>query len=163
MSKNSDQSQGRQLHWFPSEVLGTFILVLFGCGSVATAVTFGAPVGLFQVAIVWGLGLALAITLTGPHSGAHLNPAITVAFGLFTDFPKSRIGGYIVAQFIGALLAAATVYMLFGPAIAAFESAAGIVRGEAGSEASAMVFGEYYPNPGGVAWNSDSLERAGLW
>lgn len=163
MSKNSDQSQSRQLHWFPSEVLGTFILVLFGCGSVATAVTFGAPVGLFQVAIVWGLGLALAITLTGPHSGAHLNPAITVAFGLLTDFPKSRIGGYIIAQFIGALLAAACVYMLFGPAIAAFESATGIVRGEAGSEASAMVFGEYYPNPGGVAWDSDSLERAGWW
>ncbi len=148
-------------HWFLSELLGTFLLVLFGCGSVATAVVMAAPVGLFQVAIVWGLGLALAITLTGPHSGAHLNPAITVAFALWTEFPKQRIAGYFAAQFAGAFLAAAVVYAMFGPAIAVFESANGIERGAPGSEASAMIFGEFFPNPGGKPWDETSSAIVG--
>ena len=65
--------------WFIGESLGTFILVFFGCGSVATAVLTGAQVGIFQVAIVWGIGIATAIYLTGSLSGAHLNPSLTVA------------------------------------------------------------------------------------
>ena len=56
--------------WFKGELLGTFLLVFFGCGVVATAVALQAPVGLFQVAIVWGLGLATAIFLTRKLSGA---------------------------------------------------------------------------------------------
>ncbi len=149
------------LHWFLSELLGTFLLVFFGCGAVATAVALAAPVGLFQVAIVWGLGLALAITLTGPHSGAHLNPAITVAFAVWTDFPKNRIAGYFAAQFAGAFLAAAMLYAMFGPAIAVFESVNGIERGMPGSEASAMIFGEFFPNPGGSSWGENAPATVG--
>lgn len=144
------------LHWFPAEVLGTFILVFFGCGAVATAVAMEAPAGVFQVAIIWGLGLALAITLVGPHSGAHLNPAITLAFAVWSDFPRQRIGGYLAAQFLGAFAAALMVYVLFGPAIEAFEAREGITRGAQGSEASAMIFGEFFPNPGGVPWTEAS-------
>lgn len=55
----------RQASWIQGELLGTFLLVFFGCGSVATSVTLGANMGLFQVAIVWGLGLSIAIYLTG--------------------------------------------------------------------------------------------------
>lgn len=148
-------------HWFLSELLGTFLLVFFGCGAVATAVAMAAPVGLFQVAIVWGLGLALAITLTGPHSGAHLNPAITVAFAVWTDFPKQRMAGYFAAQFAGAFLAAAVLYLMFGPAIEVFENANGITRGAPGSEASAMIFGEFFPNPGGQSWSDTSAAAVG--
>ncbi len=50
--------------WIVGECVGTFILVFFGCGSVCAAVTTGAQVGVFQVAIVWGLGIATAIYLT---------------------------------------------------------------------------------------------------
>ncbi len=134
--------------WFLGELIGTFLLVFFGCGAVATAVALEAPVGLFQVAIVWGFGLTAAIFITGQASGAHLNPAITLAFAIIRDFPKKRIGGYIIAQFLGAFLAAAVLFALFGGSIRAFEDKAGIVRGDKGSEASAMIFGEYFPNPG---------------
>ena len=141
--------------WFASEVLGTFILVFFGIGSVATSVALGANAGLFQVAAVWGLGLTVAIFLCAKGSGAHLNPAITVAFALSGDFPKRRVPGYIAAQFLGAFLAAGAVFLLFGGAIAAFEDANHITRGTAGSEASAMIFGEFFPNPGGAPITSE--------
>jgi glycerol uptake facilitator protein len=144
--------------WFLSELAGTFLLVFFGCGAVATSVALGAPVGLFQVAVVWGLGLSVAIFLSAHHSGAHLNPAITLAFAVVGDFPKRRVPGYIAAQFLGAFLAAGAVYLLFGGAIHAFESANGIVRGTRGSEASAMIFGEYFPNPGAKPLAADASE-----
>jgi glycerol uptake facilitator protein len=145
--------------WFTGELLGTFLLVFFGCGAVATSVSVGAPVGLFQVAIVWGLGLTVAIYLTGGLSGAHLNPAITLAFAAYTDFPFRRVPLYFLAQFLGAFLAAATVYGLFGGCIDSFEKEKGIQRGAPGSEASAMIFGEYYPNPGGAALTFEKREQ----
>jgi glycerol uptake facilitator protein len=135
--------------WFTGEFFGTFLLVFFGCGSVCAAVTTGAQVGVFQVAIVWGLGIATAIYLTGALSGAHLNPAVTVSMAVWSDFPKQKVAPYIVTQLCGAFVAAAVLYFVFGPALDTFEKAHGIVRGQAGSEASAMVFGEFYPSPGG--------------
>jgi glycerol uptake facilitator protein len=135
--------------WFSSEVLGTFILVFFGTGAVATAVALGAPMGVFQVTAVWGLGLSIGIFLSAQHSGGHLNPAITIAFAVLGDLPKKRVPGYIAAQFTGAFLAACAVFLLFNPSITAFEAANNITRGAEGSEASSMMFGEYFPNPGG--------------
>jgi len=135
--------------WVTGEFSGTFLLVFFGCGSVCAAVTTGAQVGVFQVAIVWGLGVATAIYLTGALSGAHLNPAVTVSMAVWSDFPKGRVLPYLVAQFCGAFVASAVLYFVFGDAVRVFEKTNGIVRGQAGSEASAMVFGEFYPNPGG--------------
>ncbi|MBT5814336.1 MAG: aquaporin [Opitutales bacterium] len=139
--------------WIAGEFLGTFLLVLFGCGSVATAVACGAQVGIFQVAIVWGFGLTVAIILTGPLSGAHLNPAITLAMVVFRSFPKRQAAAYILIQFLGAFAAASLIYLVYGGVIELFEQTNGIVRGQAGSEASAMIFGEYYPNPSGETIN----------
>ena len=135
--------------WVTGEFFGTFLLVFFGCGSVCAAVTTGAQVGVFQVAIVWGLGIATAIYLTGALSGAHLNPAVTVSMAVWADFPKGRVLPYVVAQLCGAFVASAVLYFVFGDALRVFEQEHGIVRGQPGSEASAMVFGEFYPNPGG--------------
>jgi glycerol uptake facilitator protein len=103
----------------------------------------------FQVAIVWGLGIATAIYLTGALSGAHLNPAVTVSMAVWSDFPKSRVAPYVAAQLLGAFVAAAVLYFIFGDALAVFERAHHLVRGQPGSEASAMVFGEFFPNPSG--------------
>ncbi|MFZ4683392.1 MAG: MIP/aquaporin family protein [Terrimicrobiaceae bacterium] len=141
----------RPARWLLGEGLGTFLLVFFGCGSVCAAVLHGAQVGIFQVAIVWGLGIAVAIYLTAPLSGAHLNPAVTLALAVFAGFPRGRVAGYMVAQLAGAFVAAAVLYLVFSGSLSAFEARKGIVRGQPGSEASAMVFGEFFPNPGGEA------------
>ena len=135
--------------WAIGEFFGTFLLVFFGCGSVCAAVTTGAQVGVFQVAIVWGIGIATAIYLTGSLSSAHLNPAVTIASAAWARFPKRLVLPYIIVQLIGAFAAAALLYAVFGGTIAAYESKRGIVRGAHGSEATAMVFGEYFPNPCG--------------
>jgi glycerol uptake facilitator protein len=64
---------------FIGETIGTFLLVLFGCGSVAMSILFNAYQGLFQIAMAWGIGVTLAIYLTRHISCAHLNPAVTLA------------------------------------------------------------------------------------
>ncbi len=149
--------------WVVGEFVGTFLLVFFGCGSVCAAVTTGAQVGVFQVAIVWGLGIATAIYLTAALSGAHLNPAVTISLAAWGDFPRRRIPGYIFTQLAGAFVASAILYIIFGGAIAEFESRNHLVRGESGSEASAMVFGEFYPNPLGRPFKEANLDRMCEW
>ncbi|MCI0440701.1 MAG: aquaporin [Chloroflexi bacterium] len=131
------------------ETIGTFLLVLFGTGSVAAAVLTDAQVGLWQVAVVWGFGVALAIYVTASISGAHLNPAVSLAFAIFRhrEFPINRLFAYWAAQLAGAMLAGVAVLAIFGPFLRNFERENGIIRGEPGSERSAMVFGEYFPNP----------------
>jgi glycerol uptake facilitator protein len=141
--------------WVTGEFFGTFLLVFFGCGSVAAAVLTGAQVGIFQVAIVWGLGIATAIYLTGSLSGAHLNPAVTCALATCGRFPSRRVLPYIGVQLAGAFVAAAVLHAIFAGPLAAFEAAHAIVRGTPGSEASAMIFGEYFPNPGGKPFTDE--------
>lgn len=135
--------------WIVGEFFGTFLLVFFGCGSVAAAVLLGAQVGIFQVAIVWGLGIATAIYVTGTLSGAHLNPAVTCALATCGNFPARQVVGYVAVQFAGAFVAAAVLHAMFAGALHAYEAAHGVVRGAPGSEATAMIFGEFFPNPGG--------------
>lgn len=132
-----------------AELVGTFILAFFGCGSVMSAVVTGAQVGLWQVAVVWGFGITLAIYATAAASGAHLNPAVTLSVVLRRreTFPPSRLLPYWAAQLAGAFLAAAVLYACFSPFIARFESAHHLARGQPGSQLSAMIFGEYGPNP----------------
>lgn len=142
--------------WAVGEFFGTFLLVFFGCGSVCTAVILGAQVGVFQVAIVWGLGIATAIYLTGSLSSAHLNPAVTIASAAWSRFPAKLVLPYIGVQMLGAFVAAALLYSIFNGSIAAYENKHAIVRGESGSEASAMIFGEYFPNPDGKPLTDDA-------
>ncbi|MDG1889795.1 MAG: aquaporin family protein [Verrucomicrobiota bacterium] len=131
------------------EILGTFLLVFFGCSAVAGAVTLNAFEGVFQIAFVWGLGLVIAIQLTEGFSQAHFNPAVTFAMFLFRGMKGPLAMAYILCQFAGAFMAASLVFIIFREPLSAYEQSLHIVRGAPGSEATAMVFGEFFPNPGG--------------
>lgn len=144
-----------------AELIGTYILVLFGCGAVHAAVAFGAQQGLWQVAIVWGIAIMLAIYTIGSISGAHINPAITIAFSIWRGFPRSQVLAYLAAQVAGAFLAAATLFVMFGPQLTELERVKGVTRGLPGSQITAMCYGEYYPNPGALGAGKEpySLEE----
>src|SRR5690242_18598696 len=81
-----------------AEVLGTFLLIFFGCGAVHVAVLTGALSGLWQVAIVWGLAIMLAVYVVGAISGAHINPAISVAFAAWGRLRWADVPFYVLAQ-----------------------------------------------------------------
>ena len=134
-----------------AEILGTFLLILFGCGAVHSAVLTGAQSGLWQVAIVWGVAIMLAAYVCGGISGAHINPAITLALALWGRFTWSRVPAYILAQLCGAMLAAAVLFVLYGPLLDQKEKDKNVLRGELGSILTATCYGEYYPAPGGLA------------
>ena len=133
-----------------AEIVGTWLMVFVGISVVAAAVLTGAQVGLWQVAVVWALGVSMAIYLTGAVSGAHLNPAVSLAFAIFRprDFPARWLLPYWASQMLGAVLAGLTVLLLYGSLIRRFEVQNGLERGEPGSQLSTMMFGEYFPNPG---------------
>jgi glycerol uptake facilitator len=147
-----------------AEALGTFILVLFGCGAVHSAVLTGAQSGLWQVAIVWGSGVAFAAYCVGGVSGAHINPAMTIALATWGRFEWNKVGPYIVAQLGGAFLAAAALFVIYGPSLKAKEEAMGVKRGDLGSIVTASCYGEFYPNPGGALrpdgkWDNSAWEK----
>jgi len=149
------------------EYLGTFVLVFFGVGAVNAAVATGAQAGLWQVAVVWAIGVSLGIYASAALSGAHLNPAITVVAAVYDRFPLARVVPYWIAQVAGAATASCVLYGMFSEAIVEFERKRGLLRGGPGSELSAMMFGEYFPNPAVFgtaedAWRIVSLPSAFL-
>ncbi len=130
-----------------AETIGTFMLVFFGCGAVHVAVLTGSLMGLWQVAVVWGGAIMAAVYTTAAVSGAHINPAVTIGFFLWRRFPGSLVVPYVLSQLAGAILAAGALFLLFGPFLEDKEKSLGVVRGQPGSEITAMCYGEYYPNP----------------
>ena len=106
-----------------AEFLGTFVLILFGTGVVAMVVLFpsanpGETIhgGFTNITLGWGLGVTMGIYVAGKVSGAHLNPAVTLAFAVFRDFPWRKVLPYSIAQTAGAFAAAALVYCNYLPA-----------------------------------------------
>ena len=156
-----DHQLGREMI---AEAIGSFILCFFGPGSVAVAVLTGEHKGLWQVASVWGFAIALAIYAVGSISGAHLNPAVTLSMAVFrrTSFPGRKIAPYVLAQMVGGVLAALVLYGLFAGTCAHFEATKGIVRGAAGSQLSAMWFGEYFPNPAAYGTTPEALAQVSV-
>ena len=128
-----------------AEFIGTGLLIFFGAGCVAALVLAGADFGQWEISIVWGMGVAIAIYVSGGVSGAHLNPAVTLALTVFKGFEKHKVLPYIAAQILGAFSAAALVYFLYQGLFIEFESSHAIVRGEASSLATAGIFSTY-PN-----------------
>ncbi len=145
---------------FIGELMGTFILTLMGCCSVAVAVLFGEYTSIFEIGLVWGLAVTLAIFLTRNICCAHLNPAVSVAMVVAGRMRARSLPVYVSAQLLGALLAGAVLYGLFGASISHYEAAHAIVRGSAASVDTARMFGEFYPNPGDAAVAVVSLPLA---
>ncbi|MEA2057612.1 MAG: aquaporin, partial [Actinomycetota bacterium] len=98
-----------------SELWGTFLLVLVAAGAgVVGALAIGGDINLAMKVMAPGFMVMAIIYFMGTVSGAHLNPVVTWAFALRGNFPWKRVPGYLIAQLIGALLAALTLEWLFG-------------------------------------------------
>lgn len=151
-AKRDSESPGYTLaHACLAELLGTMFLVVFGVGSVCAAVLTGYNnKGLWDVTVVWGFGIAIAIMATASISGAHLNPAVSLALAIFRPemFPWKSLAPYWLAQYTGAVLGGAVNYMVWGGTFRHYEAENGIVRGSLNSTVTASAFGMYFPNPG---------------
>ncbi|HWO95615.1 MAG TPA: MIP/aquaporin family protein [Bacillus sp. (in: firmicutes)] len=103
---------------FLGEVLGTAILIILGggvCAGVSLKKSFAANSGWIVITWGWGLAVAIAVYAVGQFSGAHLNPAVTLALAFKGDFPWNDVPPYILAQFIGAIIGAVIVYLHYLP------------------------------------------------
>ena len=89
-----------------AECIGVFALVFAGCGAIVTEAEHPGTLGTVGIALVFGLIVMAMVYATGHLSGAHLNPAVTVAFALTRHFPRAEALAYLLAQIAGALLAA---------------------------------------------------------
>ncbi|MDO6408506.1 MAG: MIP/aquaporin family protein [Pantoea sp.] len=129
-----------------AEFLGTGLIIFFGAGCVAALKLAGASFGQWEICIIWGLAVSMAVYLSAGVSGAHLNPAVTVALCLFANFEGRKVLPYIVAQVAGAFCAAALVYGLYYSLFIDFEQSHQMVRGSVDSLQLAGIFSTY-PNP----------------
>ncbi len=110
--------EGRRMF---SEVLGTFLLVVAAAGGATVAYWSHGAVSLTAAVTAPGLMVMATIYFLGAVGGAHLNPAVTFAFALRRNFPWRRVPGYIISQFIGAMIAVYFLYFVFG--VAAYHGA----------------------------------------
>src|SRR5438132_9584553 len=97
-----------------AEALGTFLLVLGAAGAVVVDEVSHGQIGRAAEVTVPGLTVMAVILSLGALSGAHLNPAVTVAFALRRDFPWGRVPGYVIAQLIGSFAACGLLRAMFG-------------------------------------------------
>ncbi len=106
-----------------AEFLGTMVLIMFGNGVVAMTMLFGKGIpgevvkgGYTNITIAWGLAVTMGIYIAGRISGAHLNPAVTLALAVFRGFSWVRVLPYFVAQTAGAFAGSALVFWNYRPA-----------------------------------------------
>src|SRR5688572_3239854 len=96
-----------------AEFLGTFWLVLGGCGSAVLAAAFpGVGIGLLGVSFAFGLTVLTGAYALGPVSGGHFNPAVSVGLCAGGRFPASQLVPYVIAQVLGAIAGAAILYLI---------------------------------------------------
>jgi MIP family channel proteins len=85
-----------------AEGLAAFALVFAGCGAIVSDSVYGGALGTIGIGLVFGLVIMAMVYATGHLSGAHINPAVTIAFVLSRHFPRREAAGYIAAQLVGA-------------------------------------------------------------
>jgi glycerol uptake facilitator protein len=101
---------------FTAELIGTMFVILLGNGVVANVVltgTKGHNSGWMVITTGWALGVFAGVVIAGPYSGAHLNPAVTLALAITGQFAWVKVPTFIAAQFIGAMTGALLVYFMY--------------------------------------------------
>lgn len=101
---------------FISEIIGTAILILLGGGVVANVVlnkTIGNNSGWMVITTGWALAVYIAVVISGPYSGAHINPAVSIGLAVAGKFPWSDVPMYILGQMIGAMIGSSAVWVFY--------------------------------------------------
>lgn len=111
---------------FFAELIGTAIIIIFGGGVVANVLldkTKGNNSGWIVIAFGWAVGVFTGVLISAPYSGAHLNPAVTVALTIAHKFPLEMVSTYILAQMLGAMAGAFIVWLAYNQHFQATEDA----------------------------------------
>jgi glycerol uptake facilitator len=145
------------------EAIGVFLIVLFGCGLLFAAVIFGVIGDFFSAGIGWGFAVAIAVYAAASMSGAHFNPAVTLALAVTGRFPWRHVLQYWGSQIVGGFLGACALIVMFGDALAAYAVKNGIVYGAAGSEKAALTLVPYSPHPLVVGIDQAAYNMVPLW
>lgn len=101
---------------FVAELIGTMFLILLGTGVVANTIlkgTKGNNGGWMVITTGWALAVFVGVVIAGPYSGAHLNPAVTIGLAIAGKFAWSKVGWYILAQIIGAIIGAMLMWVVY--------------------------------------------------
>ena len=124
-----------------AEFLGTFVLMVFGVGVVAQVVLSRQTAGTYlSINIAWGLAVTMGCYVSAGVTGAHLNPAVTLALAARRDFPWRKVIPYALAQLAGAFVASAVVFVTYHEALNAFD---GGVRQVLGAQGTAGIWATY--------------------
>jgi glycerol uptake facilitator protein len=137
-----------------AEFLGTFVLIAFGDGVVAMAVAalnqsgrgskiFDASGDWLLITWGWAIAVTMGVYVAGGVTGAHLNPAVTLAFAVRRAFPWGRVPAYWLAQVLGAFVGAALVFIVYYAAIGSWEQANHVTRGAPGSFVTYSIFATF--------------------
>jgi len=127
-----------------AEFLGTFVLIVFGVAVVAQVVLSGQQNGQYlSINIGWGLAVTMGVYVAGGVTGAHINPAVTLALAVHRGFPWSKVLPYCIAQTAGAIAASAVVFVTYYEALGHFD---GGLRQVVGDQATAGIWATY-PQP----------------
>src|SRR5215210_8173984 len=127
-----------------AEFLGTFVLIVFGVGVVAqTVLSKGTAGSTLSINLAWGLAVTMGCYVSAGVTGAHLNPAVTLALAVHRRFPWSKVVPYSFAQLTGAFVASMLVYLTYHEALNAFD---GGLRQVTGPQGTAGIWATY-PQP----------------
>lgn len=101
---------------FTAELIGTMFLILLGNGVVANVIlkgTKGNNAGWMVITTGWALGVFVGVVIAAPYSGAHLNPAVTIALAIVHKFSWAKVGWYLLAQLIGSMIGSFLVWVVY--------------------------------------------------
>ncbi|OAV45606.1 MIP/aquaporin family protein [Lewinella sp. 4G2] len=110
------------MHSYLSEFIGTAVLLLLGCGvnaNVSLKGTYGKASGWIVISFGWAMAVFVGVFISAEASGAHLNPAVTLALAMAKDFPWAEVPGYLLAQVAGGITGASLAWLQYRPHYAA--------------------------------------------